>query len=81
MAYKIMNNFIDVSSLCKFSLPNRISRNDHAFKVQVPFAKTDYFMNSYFVRTAKDWNATPGDIIQSASLSIFKSSLMEYFLT
>ena len=53
-AYKIMNGLTDTGRTCMFNPTNRISRNDHTLKVQVPFAKTDYFKNSFYIRTANN---------------------------
>ena len=41
--------------------------NSHAFKI--PFAQTDYYKNSFFPRTIRDWNALPTEAVEAPSLN------------
>ena len=56
MFYKIINNMVNVGPIVRITRANRISRNDHNKKMYVPFAKTDYFKNSFYVKTGNEWN-------------------------
>ena len=73
MFYKITRNLVNVNLIIKPA--NRIGRNDHERKVTIPFAKTDYYKNSFYVRTSKDWNMLPRNVINSTSISTFKTLL------
>ena len=73
MFYKITRNLVNVNLIIKPA--NRIGRNDHERKVIIPFAKTDYYKNSFYVRTSKDWNMLPRNVINSTSISTFKTLL------
>ena len=75
MFYKIINNMVNVGPIEKIIRAHRIGRNDHNMKMYVPFAKTDYFKNSFYIRTANEWNMLPSNVINSPSLSTFKISL------
>ena len=46
-----------LKSLCR--------RNQHSMVFQVPYARTDIYMYSFFPNTISDWNALPGYIIAS----------------
>ena len=37
--------------------------------------RTDSYMNSYFPRTIKEWNALPPHVIESMSLNQFQDQL------
>ena len=73
--YKLQNNLMLVNYTHKFTYASRIGRNDHSLKLKVPFARTDYYMNSFYVNTARDWNKLPQYIINSPSLISFKRAL------
>ena len=79
MCFKILKGFININALKKFHPASRIGRNDNSLKLNVPFARTDCFKYSYFVRTADEWNSLPEHVIQSMSLNVFKSSLLDFF--
>lgn len=50
----------------------------HAFLLQQPFARSNYFLYSFVPNTISDWNSLPSDITSSLSLTSFKSSLLNY---
>ena len=77
-SYKIINNTVNVGPIERIRRAHRIGRNDHNMKMYVPFAKTDYFKNSFYIRTANEWNMLPSNVINNPSLSTFKISLKSY---
>ena len=65
MCFKILKGFININALKKFHPASRIGRNDNSLKFNVPFARTDCFKYSYFVRTADEWNSLLGSNMSS----------------
>ena len=73
--YKIVNNLINIGQVNRCTPANRIGRNDNTFKMYVPFAKTDYYMKSFYPQTINEWNKLPQYVVEKQSLNIFKTSL------
>ena len=52
-----------------------VCNNTKGFKPT--FAKSDTYKNSFFPRTAIDWNHLSDSVVQSNSVDIFKNSLCD----
>ena len=44
-------------------------------QIQIPFARTDTYKNSFFVRTSTEWNKLKNNIVKAPSLESFKGAL------
>ena len=76
--YKIVNNLINVGEVNRCTRANRIGRNDNTFKMHVPYARTDYYMKSFYPQTINEWNQLPQTVVNSQSLNTFKSALVKH---
>ena len=76
--YKIVNKMINVGEINRCTQANRIGRNDNAFKMNVPYARTDYYMKSFYPQTINEWNQLPQIVVNRPSLNTFKSSLLKH---
>lgn len=56
--------------------PHFSDRRSNSKQVQYPRPKTNTFAESFFIRTAKDWNALPDNIVSIRDTEAFKRSLM-----
>lgn len=56
---------------------HRMSRNTHPNAVIPPRAHTTTFHQSFFIRTARDWNRLPGHIATITDHAAFKSAVEE----
>jgi hypothetical protein len=76
MMYKIMNNMVGIhkEQLLTMSSEKR-TRGSHQHKILKMQGTKDIYMNSFFPRTASDWNQLPGDITEAATLNTFKNKL------
>ena len=48
---------------------NRRCRNQHSLVFQIPTARIDAYLKSFFPQTIRDWNVLPDSLISSAELS------------
>ena len=78
MFYKIVYDMVSIGTTERIKRAHRIGRNDNDMKMNVLFAKTDYFKNSFYLRTANEWNLLPNNVVNSPSLSTFKIALKSY---
>lgn len=53
------------------------ARNDHQYKVGVPFCHTNQHFNSFIPRTCTDWNHLPASIASITDANAFKSIISE----
>ena len=78
--YKISNDIIHVNK-SKYLTPatETRTRGSHDFKYFVEHTSNDVFKYSYFpLRTVREWNSLPSDIVTAKSLDIFKNKLSDY---
>ena len=72
LMYKIFNN-LTILDKDKFLFPaNYIARGDHDFKLRRVLCVCDYFLESFFSKTVKDWNLLHKSIVHSVNISAFK---------
>ena len=70
--YKIINNQVEIPMPLQ---RNTYTHSENSQTFQVPFAKHDFYKNSFFPRTARDWNALPNNVVTAENLVQFKESL------
>ena len=75
--YKIVHNIIVFPSgiFCE-----RVGRTPRSLSFYRPYARTNYFYNSFVPRTVCAWNNLPASIVSSSSPSLFKSRLWVHIL-
>ena len=57
MLYKLQNGLVAIQSDKYLSHPQtKRTRIKNDKQIEIPFARTDIYKNSYFVRTSSDWN-------------------------
>ena len=54
---------------------NTYTHSENSQTFLVPFAKHEFYKNSFFPRTARDWNALPNNVVTAENLVQFKESL------
>ena len=77
LVYKIINNLISLDSLDFFEFSNTITRG-HNLKIKANFCRTNTKKFSFPNRIINCWNNLPDDVVNSASLNIFKSKVQNY---
>ena len=77
--YKLVNGMLDTGSK-RYTRVYRIGRTDHNLKMYVPFARTDYYKNSFYPKTTNEWNKLPNAIVTMKSLGSFKNALMKHLI-
>ena len=77
MYFKIFNNFVDMDSSVFFKLSKNVYnvRTENKLKLHKPAFGNNNFENSFAIRCIDCWNWLPDDVINSASVSIFKQKL------
>jgi hypothetical protein len=56
-------------------MENRTSNNTRSFKI--PFAHTEQFKNSFFIKTLVDWNYLEDRIVHARTVEHFKTALQQ----
>ena len=74
MMYKIMNGLVDIDSSSKLEL-SQTSTRGHASRILQHQCSCSAYSNSFFPRTARDWNALTIDPLQIHSLNTFKTCI------
>ena len=74
--YKARNNLVALQIPDYFITHPHQSRLHHQSSYMVPYIRTSSYMNSFYSRTIKEWNALPPDVATSTALSIFQSNLI-----
>ena len=73
MMYRIRNDLVDKQHLTQASTTT--TTRGHSSRFQLRRCNTDTYLQSFFPRTAKDWNLLPTDPADFLSLDAFKSAL------
>ena len=76
MLFKIQKGMVGIPAdkYIKY-LPERRTRKKNDMQMQIPFARTDTYKNSFFVRTPTAWNKLENNIVKAQSLESFKGAL------
>ena len=79
--YKTSRGLIDVdvkNYLCPQT--ELRTRGNHNYKYRLDKATKDVYFYSFFPRTVRLWNSLPAELVESSSLSVFKSKLSDYLV-
>ena len=81
MVFKSLNRRVPNYLMPKFVTQNvsNYALRDSAYKLAVPFPRTNYMKNSFSYSGATLWNSLPYNIRESSSLNQFKRLLYQYF--
>ena len=76
MLYKIQKGMVGIGSeqYITYSTVRR-TRKVNDTQINIPFARTDTYKNSYFPRTIRDWNQLQNRKVNSPSVETFKTAL------
>ena len=76
MLYKIQKGKVGINAdeYIQYSRESRTRKTNQA-QIIVPFAKTENYKNSFFVRTPKDWNGLQEHVVKATSVDSFKCAL------
>ena len=74
--YKGINNLSGLSIPHYFLPTQRSTRHHHFYHFIQPSTRTNYYQNSFFPKTIKDWNNLPVTIIESENIDIFTNHLL-----
>ena len=76
MLYKIQKGMVGIEAekYITYSTERRTRRVNDA-QINIPFARTDAYKNSYFPKTIRDWNHLQNSIIHTPSIESFKAAL------
>ena len=58
---------------------NKPLRKIDYLTLNVPFSRTEYFWNSYFIPVCRSWNELPLSIKESNALSVLRKKLFAHF--
>ena len=78
MIYKGLFNIINLEIpeyITKTTTTCHTTRYQHPLHFMIPTARTNYYHNSFFPRTLRDWNSLPINIIESKTLKSFLDNL------
>jgi len=78
MMYKISTNLVDVPK-ANYLTPLETPTRGHNSRFSKPYTKSTAYLNSYFLRTIKDWNLLPFEPANCPSLTSFKSALSDAY--
>ena len=56
------------------------TRYHHPYHFIIPSAQTNYYQNSFYPQTIREWNKLPTHIIESTNLQSFSSLLIEFIV-
>ena len=79
--YKMSRGLIDID-VNNYLLPHTElrTRGSHNYKYRLDKATKDVYFYSFFPRTIRLWNSLPAELVESCSLSTFKSKLLDYLV-
>jgi hypothetical protein len=75
--FKMLHNIIDTDFNDFFTLSNVTNTRGHRFKLSKPFTHSNARLFSFSCRRIDCWNSLPGSILDSESLSSFRTRLQE----
>jgi len=75
LLYKSINHLTALKIPNYFTPIYASTRIHHQRSYNFANIRTDSYMNSYFPRTIREWNALPLNIIESSSLNLFQHQL------
>ena len=76
MLFKIQRGMVGIPADKYITyLPERRTRRKNDTQIKIPFARTDTYKNSFFVRTSANWNTLENNIVNAPSLESFKGAL------
>ena len=74
MLFKIQKGMVGIPADKYITyLPERRTRKKNDMQMQIPFARTDTYKNSFFVRTPTAWNKLENNIVKAQSLESIQS--------
>ena len=81
MLHKMIYNNVDLAITDHLQFKKRdpsaaITRRSHPLSLDVPFSKTNCFQQSFFLKTAKEWNALPHTLLDIKDSMAFRQKLM-----
>ena len=73
--WKVFHSFMcaDLSGL--FNLVRDSRTRGHTYKLTIPMCRTELMRRSFGVRHVQLWNSLPAEVVETESLTIFKSGL------
>ena len=75
MMYKIHHGLVAVNKDAYMCPTIRPSKNNNNLAYMIPDTGPDYYNQSYFPRTIREWNSLPTDTVNAATLDSFRSRL------
>jgi len=76
MLFKIQKGMVGIPADKYITyLPEGRTRRKNDTQIRIPFARTDIYKNSFFVRTSADWNKLDNNTVHAPSLESFKGAL------
>ena len=76
--YKAVNNQIAIPLPNELQRPIKTTRNQHSKSFIQMSTGPNYYINSFFPRTVKNWNSLPEEIVQAPSTEKFKLLLIDH---
>ncbi len=76
--YKAVNNQIAIQLPNDLQRPSRMTRNQHSKSFIQMSAGPNYYNNSFFPRTVKDWNSLGENIVQAPSSDRFRTLILDH---
>ena len=76
--FKIQRGMVGIPAdkyITYLHVPERRTRRKNGMQIQIPFARTDTYKNSFFVRISTEWNKLKNNIVKAPSLESFKGAL------
>jgi hypothetical protein len=78
--FKFMKGFSNVQLNNYLTFSQRRTRSSHAYKIWKPFARTNIFKCSFWIRYIDRWNSLPETVVSSISVNQFKKRLRADYL-
>ena len=76
--YKIFNGLDDLNMEDYIDLDTNNITKEHNFKIKEKSCKLDMRKNFFSLRVVNQWNGLPADVVNSPTLSTFKSRLDKF---
>jgi len=80
--YKGLHNLITLE-MPTYILPttttSHVTRFQHPFHFNIPTARTNFYHNSYFPKTVRDWNSLPIPMIEACTVNSFCTQLCNLY--